>query len=138
MSCSDCSNPIAFPEETRTYTVTVTDTNGCISIAQVLLTVEQQYIAYLPNIFSPNEDGENDAFLVRGTGIEKLQLLVFDRWGERVYDSGEQTWTGDGTIGWNGKLRNEALNPSVFVYKLTGSFVNGKDFNQKGNVTLVR
>ncbi|MBN4061927.1 gliding motility-associated C-terminal domain-containing protein [Bacteroidales bacterium AH-315-I05] len=141
LNCIDCENPIAMPSSTTTYSVTVTDINGCIGTNEVTVTVDESEIVYLPNIFSPNNDNENDVLWVRGAGIKELRLMIFDRWGEKVYDSEMIVWTGDKTIGWDGTFRGKVMNPAVFVYVLEGEFLSGNLFEEdkrKGNVTLVK
>jgi gliding motility-associated-like protein len=133
------SNIVVNPSENTMYWVTVTDSNGCFTVDTVLVIVELRYVAYVPNVFSPNSDGENDVLYVRGFGIETLRFTVYDRWGEIVFDTGKEfQWTGDRTIGWDGTLRGKPMNTAVFVYVLEGIFKNGTEFFDKGNVTLIR
>lgn len=87
---------------------------------------------FVPNVFSPNGDGFNDVLRIRGKGIEELQFIVFNRWGEKVFE------TSDVNSGWDGTYNGEPMNLSVFVYVLKGKYKNGKFFDVKGNVTLMR
>ena len=87
---------------------------------------------FVPNVFSPNGDGFNDILRVRGKGIEDLQFIIFNRWGEKVFE------TTDINAGWDGTLKGEQMNLSVFVYVLTGKFKNGESIDEKGNITLMR
>ncbi|MCO6500827.1 MAG: SBBP repeat-containing protein [Vicingus serpentipes] len=132
LDCSNCPNPIASPEETITYTVIVVDSNGCQATDKVTVIVNYQTVIYVPNIFSPNGDGNNDVLYVRGKGIRDFNFVVYDRWGEKVFE------TTDLNKGWNGVFRGEPMNKAVFVYYLQGTFVDGSEFNQKGDVTLIR
>lgn len=87
---------------------------------------------FVPNVFSPNGDGYNDIMRVRGKGIEDLQFIIFNRWGEKVFEST------DINAGWDGTYKGEPMNLSVFVYVLKGKFKNGELIDEKGNFTLLR
>ena len=87
---------------------------------------------FVPNAFSPNQDGENDALRVRGRFIEKMLFRVYDRWGQLIYESTNQQDAWDGTF--NGVL----LNPAVYVYYLEATCTNKMKYFTKGNITLIR
>ncbi len=89
---------------------------------------------FIPNAFSPNGDGENDVFKVRTTlvNIEDFYLAVFDRWGNKIFD------TTDKTIGWDGTYKGAELTPNVYGWYTSGICPNGEDFLLKGNVTLLK
>jgi len=95
-------------------------------------------VFYVPNAFTPNGDGINDVFRVYGSGFISFNLKVFDRWGEKVFE------TSDPNIGWDGTFRGELLPPDVFVYYVDVEFINNltpKQFTReylKGSVTLIR
>lgn len=132
LSCTNCQNPEATPDLTTTYMVTVTDGNGCSSTASVTITVTGEGFIWVPNAFSPNGDGENDVLFVRGAGLETLQFFVYDRWGEKVFE----TMTVD--QGWDGSYKGQDLNTSVFVYYLRAVFATGEEYVEKGNISLIR
>ncbi|MDP1744012.1 MAG: gliding motility-associated C-terminal domain-containing protein [Bacteroidota bacterium] len=96
------------------------------------LSSEVSASVFVPNVFSPNGDGFNDVLRVRGKGIEELQFIIFNRWGEKVFE------TSDVNSGWDGTHNGEPMNLSVFVYVLKGKYIDGKFFDVKGNVTLMR
>ena len=118
------------------YNVTVTDSNGCH--AATMFTVIQSDIScydpivYVPNIFTPNGDGTNDILYVRGRGIETLQFIVYDRWGERVFK------TEDPNQGWDGTFRGKPVESAVFVWYLKATLSNDETIKRKGNVTIIR
>jgi gliding motility-associated-like protein len=87
---------------------------------------------YIPNAFSPNNDGNNDILFVRGRNIDQLSFTVYDRWGQRVFE------THDINEGWDGTYRGEEMENAVFVYYLTLTYSDGKTEVKKGNVSLVR
>jgi len=97
-----------------------------------ILPAEPEALIFIPNIFSPNGDGQNDLFRVRGENLETLHLTVYNRWGEKVFEGNEPQAAWDGTF--NGKT----CAGGVFYYMAEIGFVGGKREMRKGNVTLVR
>ncbi|PKP01290.1 MAG: hypothetical protein CVU11_15700, partial [Bacteroidetes bacterium HGW-Bacteroidetes-6] len=133
LSCTDCSNPVATPDQTTLYTLVVTDANGCSSSDDVLITVEYNCgDVFVPTAFSPNADGYNDVFVVRGNCIETITFKIFDRWGEKVY---ETTIPGEG---WDGEFQGQPVNGGVYSYYYSGTLITGDIITGKGNVTLIR
>ncbi len=133
LSCVTCQNPTASPTITTTYYITVTDQYGCIKIDSVKITVELICSElFIPNVFSPNDDGENDLFFVKGSCLKNSTLSIYDRWGKKVFE------TTDITIGWNGEYGGEKLNSAVFIYSLTGTNAQGEKINRQGNISLIR
>ncbi|MFH1319616.1 MAG: gliding motility-associated C-terminal domain-containing protein [Bacteroidota bacterium] len=137
LSDPDISNPVASPTKTTTYHLTITDANGCSNMASVIITVTNEVGYFIPDIFSPNGDGENDVFYVYGKGIRDILFIIFDRWGEKVYEAKEVINNLDGEIiaGWDGTFRSKPLDPAVFVYYLEA---NDGEIIRQGNITLVR
>lgn len=93
---------------------------------------EPETAVYIPNIFSPNSDGNNDVFLVRSENIETIHLAVYNRWGEKVFESQNPN------EGWDGNYKGKPCSPDVYVYHATIMFEDGTETSRKGNVTLVR
>ena len=128
-------NPIATPVQTTTYTLTITDINGCTSEDTVTIFVAELCDTdpiFIPTAFSPNGDGINDKFIVRGICIDKLNLIIYDRWGEKVFE------TNDKNKGWDGIYQNHFLNTAVFDYFLNATLINGEQITLQGNVNLIR
>ncbi len=87
LSCSNCQSPVAHPLIHTTYTVTLTDINGCIakdSMAVNIFCNEQVFL--IPNAFTPNDDGKNDYFMIQAEGVTQFHLIVRNRWGEVVFE----------------------------------------------------
>lgn len=133
ITCLSCESNIVSPEVTTVYTVTITDNNGC-KITNTLV-VEVEMICgdvFVPSGFSPNNDGMNDTWCVYGNCVKTFNLQVFNRWGEKVFESEQKEHCWDGTYG--GILQNDA----VFMYQFSATLINGEKVVKKGNVTLVR
>jgi gliding motility-associated-like protein len=139
LSCTDCLNPVANPVETTTYTALVTDINGCSASEQVTVTVEKVRDVFIPTIFTPNGDGNNDVFtLFAGPNVARIEeMLIFDRWGDLVYSGGPFP-PSDINFGWDGTYNLKDMNTAVFVYYIRVSYIDGSELDFKGDVTLTR
>ncbi len=131
LSCTMCQTTITSPEETTTYTVTL-DSNGCSVSDDVIVIVDFTNIIFVPNIFSPNGDGSNDIVFVEGKTIETLNFFIYDRWGEKVFE------TTNKEKGWDGTFKGKAMNKAVFVYYVDVTFKDGTKAIKKGDITLMR
>ena len=125
-----------MPEETTTYTVVVTDENGCTAEDSITITVEESECSTfdLPNAFTPNGDGNNDELLVRSDGdLDAIDFQVLDRWGREVFRTTDITET------WNGRHQQTGseISPGVFAYCLQVT-CNGVDMVQHGSIALIR
>lgn len=129
-------NPSHLYGDTGTYTIflEVTSVDGCTDIAQRQLIVEPDFMFYIPNAFTPNNDGRNDAFRGYGEGIkwDTYEMSIFDRWGELIY------YTGDIEDPWDGTYKDKQVEMSVYVWKVRFIDINGDDHDYYGHVTLVR
>lgn len=135
LDCSDCITPTASPLKTINYFVTVTSDSGCIAWDSVRITVIPAYEIFIPNVFTPNGDGANDYFEVFGNkqSWKQFNIMVFNRWGEKVYESNDMNFK------WDGVYKGVVLNPSVFVYTVNLVFLdNYVPEIYKGSVTLMR
>ena len=135
---SDCVTVELNPSETTTYVLTVTDRNGCIGTDDILISVKNTRNVYFANIFSPNRDGNNDYFqAVTGPGVEKiLSFSIFDRWGNKMFEKTDYIPDPTGTDGWDGSFNGQRLDPGVFVYYARALFIDGKEIEYSGSVTL--
>jgi len=129
-------NPVVTPDENTTWYVTITDSNGCSNIDSVSLVIKQVLCEepelFIPNAFTPNGDQNNDVLYVRGNTIKELLFRVYDRWGEKVFE------TTDPKKGWDGKYKDKLATPAVYVYYLEITCFGNEKFFKKGNVTLIR
>lgn len=141
LSCYDCTDPVASLVEPTTFTVTVTDTAGCVQTLEVFVDVDDRRFVYIPNIFSPNRDGINDEFRIfTGFGVDRVNnFRIFDRWGQLVYERFDLLPNnGIGSEGWDGTRNGEQMLPGVYVYVAEVEFADGKVVIYRGDVTLVR
>jgi gliding motility-associated-like protein len=131
--------PLAAPQETVEYILTVTDEFGCTVSDAILLRVNRDIPIFVPSAFSPNNDGNNDQLVIFGSAAvaEIESLIILDRWGSQVYEVGGFA-PNDVNAAWDGTNRGEPLNAGVFVYLLTYRLVNGEVMQTAGEVLLLR
>jgi gliding motility-associated-like protein len=137
LSCTTCQSPVAKPTVTTTYCATVTSPEGCAaSSVCTTVTIEIPAIPcgdlFVPNAFSPNGDGTNDALYVEGNCISTLEFAVYDRWGNKVFETQNQN------IGWDGTYMGKPMNTGNYVYTLNAAMTNNTTVNKKGSIALVR
>jgi gliding motility-associated-like protein len=96
LSCTDCPYPVATPDSTMYYYLTVTDHNGCSNTDSVL--VQLYFPIYVPNTITANGDGINDYFRAYGENITGFHMQIFDRWGFMVFESYDINEAWDGGI----------------------------------------
>ena len=124
------------PTITTTYTVTMTDANGCIDTDEAIVTIDIDCgELFIPTAFSPNGDAVNSSFRIKinPACVKELNLKVFDRWGEVVF----QTTSPDGS--WDGKFKGKELDSGVFVYVLEIMLDTDTELQKfKGNLTLIK
>ena len=126
------------PSVSTTYSVTVTDlATGCTAEASTRLTVLEipcgpPYI-FLPTSFSPNGDGFNDFFRARTVNVTELYFMVFNRWGEKMYETDEVQHTG-----WDGQFGGSPALPDSYGWYIRAVCPGQEVYEAKGNVTLLR
>lgn len=131
--CENCASTLACPTQTTEYCVTGTNLQGCAKTE--CFTVKVDIICgdiFVPSAFSPDDDGENDLLCVYSNCLETVDFTVYNRWGEKVFE------TSNPDICWDGNWKGKPLNSAVFVYMLEGYLINGQQISQKGNISLIR
>lgn len=136
LSCTDCFEPLSTTPFTETYCLTAVNAYGCISTDCVEITVDTLCAGlFVPNVFAPDEGGhsENNCFRLYGADcVSSMTLNVFNRWGEKVYESRNPDDC------WDGTFRGQQLNTGVYVFYLEAKLITGETLNRQGNLTLIR
>ena len=134
-STSNEENPSHTYQNPGEYEVTlyVETINGCAdtTIGKVALTEEVKL--FFPNAFSPDGDGLNDVFEIKGTPITNFNMYIYDRWGKEIWSTHnfENRW--DGT-----DFQGNAVPADTYIYVISGTDYMRRDVNFKGTVTVVR
>ncbi|MBK7409634.1 MAG: gliding motility-associated C-terminal domain-containing protein [Saprospirales bacterium] len=139
LSCSDCLNPVASPLQNTTYTILVSNLNGCSAQGTVEVLIEKPTI-YVPNTFSPNFDGINDVFTLYtapGTLREIRQMRIYSRWGDKIFEA-YSIQPNDIHAGWNGTSHGKIVDVGVFTWMVEIEWADGTVEWLKGDVTVVR
>ncbi len=136
--CKGCKEISVAPLESTIYTVTITNLVGCTATSTAFVKINAEYDVFVPNIFTPNNDGNNDMFVVYGNeGVRQItRLSIFNRWGENVFNQTNIPHS-DAKYGWDGTFRDKKCMPAVFGYIIEVEFVNGKKKTFTGDVTLL-
>lgn len=140
LSCADCLTPTARPGQTTTYTLTARTPEGCRLSTSITVAVNADRLLYLPNAFSPNDDGINDRFMVFGNGkaVKTIRSLrIFDRWGNLLYEAGDFP-PGDDAAAWDGQKQGRPLPAGVYPYIVEGVLADDSIRQWSGAVTLLR
>ncbi|MES2558849.1 MAG: gliding motility-associated C-terminal domain-containing protein [Bacteroidota bacterium] len=117
------------------YFVVVKDFRGCNGNDGTRVKRRCPVSVHFPNIFTPNNDGVNDAYVPKGKDVVSYHMKIYNRWGQLVFETTDITKT------WNGVVKGEAANADVYVYTATYSgYFNKrlKEFTAKGSFTLLR
>lgn len=124
----DIPDPIASPDETTTYTVVVTDSFGCSRSDTLTVYVRNQ--VFVPDLFSPNNDGHNDEFRIYGIGILNLTLTITNMQNVVLYRSSNMEEITQ--KGWDGTFKGNPVPEGQYRWHLQGSFINGQQILYRG------
>ena len=124
--------PLVYPPVNTTYTLNIVSTVGCGSASdEVQVKVYDKF--YIPNAFSPNEDGKNDKFQISLPDNYKLTyLMIYNRWGQVVFKSGSSY------NGWDGKFKGLPQPADVYVYRLEIKAPFREKILKQGTILLIR
>jgi gliding motility-associated-like protein len=137
-SNSNQQNPqFEFPGP-GTYTVSllVSTPNGCIDSVSQIIEVKSDFSFYVPNAFTPNDDGINDYFYPSGLGISNdgYEFSIFNRWGQMIWNTNEfgETWDGKAIGG------SDLVQQDIYIWKVALKQMDGTNKNYIGHVKLIR
>lgn len=136
--CSECNEIWIKPIEADVYTVTVIDQKGCVATDFINVFVEKQRRIFIPNAFSPNDDGVNDLFYINaGNDVQRISSFqVLDRWGNLVFQA-QDFPANDPNFAWDGRFNGQRINTGVYVYFAEIELVDGEVIIEKGELTLM-
>lgn len=134
LSDTKIANPYIVTTQEQLLKVAITAPSGCVTVDTVLVRVFDKKI-YVPNVFSPNNDGLNDILYVNMVAIRQLYFFrVYNRYGKMVFE------TSNMTTGWNGRLNGvgDILPSDTYVWTVKGIGLSGGEVNAQGTTTLLR
>jgi gliding motility-associated-like protein len=129
-------SPTTMYTSPGTFTVTMFANKGtCLDTVVKYIQVEIPSVMEVPNVFTPNGDNVNDLFFLKATNLEEISILIYDRWGHKVYD----LVSDKGNVAWDGKNqsgKDAAEGTYFYIIKATGK--DGQSYDKKGTVSLYR
>jgi gliding motility-associated-like protein len=126
-------NPVAILNSSQAYVLTVRNAAGCEASDTINIKVYHEPGLYIPNAFTPNNDGKNDVFRITAPGIAVVNYFkIFNRWGVLLYSST------DISKGWNGTVNSRLQESGPYVWVIKAVDYNGKIIEKKGTVILIR
>jgi gliding motility-associated-like protein len=131
---SSSTNPVNTFTTNGTYVVTLIVTAGpCSDTATTTIIVESGLSLEIPNVFTPNNDGTNDFFTIKSSGVKEITLQVFNRWGEKLYDFSGAKAAWDGLTGQGGVVPD-----GTYFYFVKATGFDDKEIEKNGTVNLFR
>lgn len=131
LNCTDCEQPMAMPEQSTTYLVTATTSDGCQDTAQTQLVVRTSEV-YIPTAFSPNNDGLHDRLDVFAMSAKSFHIRIYNRWGEIVFESQDMQQK------WDGTFKGDICPTDQYIYVVDVVWQNDKAYHKQGMVMLLR
>ncbi|MEI6410671.1 MAG: gliding motility-associated C-terminal domain-containing protein, partial [Bacteroidota bacterium] len=138
-NCAACLQQTWMPTTSGPLSVTLVDTGGCVTMASMYIRVKQQAQIYIPNVISPNGDGNNDVFLIGANpSVSRIdELNIFDRWGNLAYHLSApiapNLWPG-----WDGTMGGKKVGLGVYVFYMRIKLLNGESEVLAGDITVVK
>jgi gliding motility-associated-like protein len=131
---SDEFEPFHTYAQMGDYTACLMATNiiGCSDVVCKNMKVDEDWSLYVPDVFTPNADGLNDLFFAKGTNITKFSMMIFDRWGEKIFSAS------DIFTGWDGKYKGKFVEEGVYTWKINFTDVYSKSHEKIGHVTVIK
>ncbi len=127
-------NPVHIYSQTGDYIITLiaSNTNGCSDTLVKTVSVLMDNNLFIPSGFTPNNDGNNDYFRVRGNNILATDINIFNQWGQRIWSGGKETG------GWDGTSNGQIVNNGSYAYAIEVMFDNGSKQYFRGNINVIR
>jgi gliding motility-associated-like protein len=133
LSCNDCPSPFASPNEPTSYIVAGTDENGCISYDSIEVDIRCNE-PFIPTIFSPNGKGpaSNELLCLYSNCVAQLKFVVFNRWGQQVFETDAINQC------WDGTFNGEEAATGVYAYTMYLRQLNGAELSKTGTLVVAK
>jgi len=133
LSSNSVKNPTSIARGSYWYVVTVLDGNGCTDVDSLFIGLSEISTLYVPNSFTPDgTHGANDVFRIGHSNMASFHILIFDRWGEVIYESH------DLDFGWDGTYKGAVVQDGVYVYKIKGLGKDAIKYELTGHISVLK
>jgi gliding motility-associated-like protein len=128
------SDPAHVYSVAGTYVISldIVSADGCTDSTSQQICLLPEEPVFIPDIFSPNDDGRNDTLYVRGKFISRLEFRVYSRWGEVVFE------TNSVSLGWDGNVRGVPAPSGSYYYTITATVGSATRVEEVGEIVLIR
>ncbi len=106
--------------------------NGCLDTVKYTIFIKDFMTIYIPNAFTPNRDVRNNVWFVYGTLVKEIQILVYNRWGEKLFESN------DIEKGWDGTYKGKMCQEDMYIYKVVAKDYFNEERKLVGHINLFR
>jgi gliding motility-associated-like protein len=130
--CLDCPYTQVYPRRNGCYLVQAVNDFGCAVTDEVCIQLTEDFTVYIPNTFSPNNDGKNDQFLIFGENISDISMEIYNRWGVKIF------YSDDFKQGWDGKYKDAICPVGAYTYVIRYTGLDRKKYTKTGNVNLIK
>jgi gliding motility-associated-like protein len=139
VGCKECRVTLSSPRVTTLYKLTVKDTFGCSASKDIIVRVDKQRKIFVPNAFSPNDDGQNDVFMIyAGSGTKRiLNFTVFNRWGAQIYQAKDFS-PNDNSKSWDGYFNGNEVANDAYIWFAEIEFEDGDREIFKGDIVVIK
>jgi gliding motility-associated-like protein len=107
------------------------ENNDICSVSNTIEVSPSMYI-YVPNSFTPNDDGLNDSFGGLGHGVKDYHLIIYNRWGELIFESDSMNKQ------WDGNYHGESAPIGSYIYNIDSTGYYNQDFHKEGMVSIIK
>lgn len=130
--CKDCPYTQIYPTRSGCYVAQAENTFGCLATDDICINLTEEFSIYIPNSFTPNNDGLNDQFLIYGEYIYDVTMQIYDRWGLLIFQSN------DAKQGWDGTYKGKKCAVDTYTYKISYTGLNRKKYTRVGHVFIIK
>lgn len=139
LSCTACLNPVYFPVQSQMISLEIIDEKGCSATDSLFINITEDQIYFIPNIFSPNGDNDNDNFeiYISDAIIAVFDFRIFDRWGNLLLFRPEISGDYSNFV-WDGRYNGREVEIGVYTYMAKLLLVDGTERQIYGHFSLLR
>ena len=131
---SQLTHPNHVYSDAGSYFVTLIaeDANGCLDSIVKPITIEEEFYIYIPNTFIPDNDRINETFSGSFIGVSGINMEIYNRWGELIFESDDINFE------WDGLYRGKMVNPGTYIWRLSYARGTKREYHLTGHISVIR